>query len=331
MSERRAWSFLTIEGDREYQGNEGYEDDPHTTYRYDNFVANHLQVSPGDVAIIRSTSAVIGIAEIAKIIQGEGTKERLRCPTCSDTNLSHRRTLKPAWRCKKNGHVFDVPRKETIPTATYEAQYGASFQECDPILTIEKLANAVIRPSDQMSIKEIDLAGVEPFLGKAGEEIVARFVSNLKPLEIDETEGSDTSGSIIEQHRKVLREISVRRGQKKFRDKLIKRYGGTCQVSGCSFVELVEAAHIVPYSECKDNSVQNGLLLRSDIHTLFDLGYLGIDPETLTIKVSPSIRDSNYRQFEGVTLQTNGSSGPAEEYLTKRLGMYAQKLQVQLV
>ncbi len=136
MSQRRAWSFLTIDGEREYRGNNGYNDDPHTTYRYDNFVANHRQVSVRDVAVIRSNNSVIGIAEISEIIEASGTKQRFRCPDCGDTNLSHRKILSPTWRCKSNGHEFDNPVAETIPTMTYEARYGSTFRYPSPELTL---------------------------------------------------------------------------------------------------------------------------------------------------------------------------------------------------
>jgi hypothetical protein len=64
MTARRAWSFLTIEGVRQYGGNAGYNDDPASAYRYDSSVPSHLQVRPGDIVIIRSRSATIGLAEI---------------------------------------------------------------------------------------------------------------------------------------------------------------------------------------------------------------------------------------------------------------------------
>lgn len=228
MSQRRAWSFLTIEGDREYQGNEGYDDDPHTTYRYDNFVANHLEVSPGDVVVIRSPQEVIGIAEIAEIIEAQGTKDRSRCPVCSDTNISHRRTMSPAWRCKSNGHEFDTPVRETIPITTYEARYGSTFRKGGPELTLELLAEAVIRPSDQMSIKEIDLTIIEPSLGEDADELLERYASKLEPPEIDERGAEDVTESFIERRERVLRQISLRRGQRKFREKLLKRYDAVC-------------------------------------------------------------------------------------------------------
>jgi HNH endonuclease len=53
----------------------------------------------------------------------------------------------------------------------------------------------------------------------------------------------------------------------------------------------LEAAHIQRYSRGGDHSLSHGLLLRSDLHKLFDLGYLTIEPSTLTIKVSRKIRE----------------------------------------
>lgn len=53
----------------------------------------------------------------------------------------------------------------------------------------------------------------------------------------------------------------------------------------------LEAAHIHRYSRGGDHTLSNGLLLRSDPHKLFDLGYLTIDPSTLKIRVSGKIRE----------------------------------------
>lgn len=76
----------------------------------------------------------------------------------------------------------------------------------------------------------------------------------------------------------VLTAIKTRRGQRKFREKLLNFYNKSCIVTGCKVQDLLEAAHIIPHSENSNYSESNGLLLRSDIHTLYDLGYLAIDP-----------------------------------------------------
>jgi putative restriction endonuclease len=253
------------------------------------------------------------------------TKQRFRCPIRSDANLSQRKNLQPQWRCKSNGHEFETPTSETISITTYEARYGSTFRKCDPALTPAVLAAAVIRPNDQMSIKEIDLAQIEASLGPSAKSIVDRFVAGLEPPAFETAEADEVEGSAIERQRKVLRQIAVRRGQKKFQDKLIKRYGGSCQVTGCDFIELLEAAHIDPYADIGDNGVGNELLLRSDIHTLFDLGYVRIDAESLTVLVHPSLSDSGYGTLSGRGLQINGTSGAATNSLKKRQDLFVTK------
>ena len=57
-------------------------------------------------------------------------------------------------------------------------------------------------------------------------------------------------------------------------------------MTGCTVFAVLEAAHIKPYQGENDNHPQNGLLLRADIHTLFDLNLLGIQPERLQVEIS---------------------------------------------
>lgn len=77
----------------------------------------------------------------------------------------------------------------------------------------------------------------------------------------------------------AYRAISVRRGQKKFRKRLLAAYSGRCAVTACTVLEILEAAHIAPYKGSHTHRVDNGLPLRADIHTLFDLGLLWINSE----------------------------------------------------
>ena len=102
---------------------------------------------------------------------------------------------------------------------------------------------------------------------------------------------------------KVLKSIRERRGQAKFRRQLIDAYGGACAVTGCVDVNVLEAAHILPYRGEKTHHVQNGLLLRADIHTLLDLGLVAIEPNTLTVRVSPALASPDYRRLDGLPLR----------------------------
>ena len=74
-------------------------------------------------------------------------------------------------------------------------------------------------------------------------------------------------------------------------------------MSGCSVLDVLEAAHIYPYRGPDTNKVDNGLLLRADLHTLFDCGLLAIEPTTLSILVAPTLRGSEYERLHGRALR----------------------------
>lgn len=81
----------------------------------------------------------------------------------------------------------------------------------------------------------------------------------------------------------ILKEIKTRRGQPEFRQALLEAYGGRCCFSGCTATEVLEAAHIIAHAEITDYSINNGLLLRADLHTLFDLHLIGVDGDRIRI------------------------------------------------
>ncbi len=98
-----------------------------------------------------------------------------------------------------------------------------------------------------------------------------------------------------------LQSIKTRRGQPDFRGRLLEAYGNQCQITKCRVIPLLEAAHITAHAEQTDYRLCNGLLLRADIHTLFDLNLLGIDA-MYRIHVYPSLRESEYWCFNGRSL-----------------------------
>jgi hypothetical protein len=102
--------------------------------------------------------------------------------------------------------------------------------------------------------------------------------------------------------RRAQRQITQRRGQADFRAALIRAYGGRCAVTRCDAVEALEAAHIQPYRGPASNVVSNGLPLRSDIHTLYDLDLIAIDPDTHEVALSPHLYGTQYASLAGVRL-----------------------------
>jgi hypothetical protein len=115
-----------------------------------------------------------------------------------------------------------------------------------------------------------------------------------------ETEISDDlSNSEVDE--KVLQSIKTRRGQPAFRKALLDAFHGTCCITGCKVEALLEAAHIISHSTETNYSFFNGLLLRTDIHTLFDLGLLRIT-ESGVVKIDSSLKNSEYFQYDGVKI-----------------------------
>ncbi len=92
--------------------------------------------------------------------------------------------------------------------------------------------------------------------------------------------------------------IKGRLGQGAFRVLVTDAYHRRCAVTGERTLPVLEAAHIKPYAKSGPNLVRNGLLLRSDLHKLFDIGYLTVTPE-LRIEVSKRIKEEyeNGREY----------------------------------
>jgi hypothetical protein len=108
--------------------------------------------------------------------------------------------------------------------------------------------------------------------------------------------------SIEDGRERTLRLVAQRQGQGAFRDALLKAYDARCAMSGCHVISVLEAAHVHPYRGASTNHVTNGLLLRADLHTLFDLGLIAVDPE-FQIMVSPDLEGSIYSKLEGRRLK----------------------------
>lgn len=128
--------------------------------------------------------------------------------------------------------------------------------------------------------------------------------------------------SAADERERAKRAICIRRGQPAFRAALLAAYGGRCAVTGCDVEAVLEAAHISPYSGPSSDHVCNGLLLRADIHTLFDSGLLAFDPETRRVVLADRLRRSDYAHLASQALRepSNPAHRPSPLCLAQRLG-----------
>lgn len=139
--------------------------------------------------------------------------------------------------------------------------------------------------------------------------------------------------NIEDARRRILASIVQRQGQSKFRRKLITAYGGRCPITGCDVEQALEAAHIIPYRGTRTNHLTNGLLLRADIHTLFDLHLLSIQPETYEIIVASDLSTSCYQELAGrrLSLPIDKTACPSKGALGQHYDNFLQKQKAESV
>ncbi|MCX5787375.1 MAG: HNH endonuclease [Elusimicrobia bacterium] len=95
--------------------------------------------------------------------------------------------------------------------------------------------------------------------------------------------------------------VRPRLGQGSFRFAVTDAYKSACAVTMEHSLPVLDAAHIRPYADGGAHKISNGLLLRSDIHRLFDKGYVTVAPD-MHFQVSRRLRDdySNGRSYYGL-------------------------------
>ena len=93
---------------------------------------------------------------------------------------------------------------------------------------------------------------------------------------------------------RTYQNIVLRRGQSAFRKELLEAYHGRRAFTGYNSEFALKACHIIPYRRPDTNHVSKGLLLLSDIHTLFDLGKLAVDKSEMTVTLVGGIARSSY-------------------------------------
>jgi putative restriction endonuclease len=112
-----------------------------------------------------------------------------------------------------------------------------------------------------------------------------------------------------------------RLGQGAFRILVTDAYERRCAVTNERTLPALDAAHIMPYSEHGEHVISNGILLRRDLHALFDKGYVTVSP-SMVLEVSRKIREEfengrDYYRLSGTTIRlpANPINRPLPKYL----------------
>jgi Leucine-rich repeat (LRR) protein len=142
-----------------------------------------------------------------------------------------------------------------------------------------------------------------------------------------ESEGYFDVKTLKDARRRTTASIVQRQGQAEFRRKLLTAYGGRCPITDCDVESAIEAAHIIPYQGTQTNHPTNGLPLRADIHTLFDLHLLSIRPDTNEVVIAPELVGTCYQDLANrkLTLPQDRKTAPNQNALSKHHETFLSK------
>lgn len=285
-----AWLVLAVGDGRKHGGNDGYDDLPSEHYSWDSAVPHHAKLAVGDVIALWDKTSLLGISVIEAIDTGQAVKEVFFCPSCSKSDFQPRKTKRPKYVCLKCDAQFEdqdrVPGTKAV--TTYRSRHGAYWVDMPGVLSGAQLRPLCDKPKTQHSLRSMRWE-------KLRDAITAT--------------GATTTIAIAEQAQHVLAgghrqtTVRVRIGQATFRRTLLETHGEHCAFTGPTPAAALEAAHLYSYANSGQHHSDGGLLLRRDIHRLFDLGLIAVDPERSVLDVSPSLLGyAPYGQLHGQPL-----------------------------
>lgn len=149
---------------------------------------------------------------------------------------------------------------------------------------------------------------------------ISSNINNEDLIKLQE-EGFFNFDNIEDAKKKINQYVSIRQGQPRFRKELLENYKQRCCMSGCDVQDTLEACHIYPYMGLETNHVQNGIILRADLHTLYDKGLLSID-ENYKIRLSEVLKISQFYKFlddKSIMLPTLEKNWPSVEAIRFKL------------
>jgi len=247
-------------------------------YEYDSHVINHARVAVGDVLVVRDRYLVLGFGVVERIDRRLGVKQMRRCPVCRTADLSLRKRIQPKYRCNDGGHEFEVPLEVPTEVTIYGAAYGDRWYPLSSPIPVRALDDVYLGRDQQNAIRRLDEVRARSLLDSQTD------VEGYLQLALLAHPASIPGGYVLALSR-------ARVGQQQFRDALFDRYGPACAVTGPQPRELLDAAHLTPFASRPEHLAQAGLLLRADVHRMFDRLLLSFDPKDWTAHVAPQLVD----------------------------------------
>lgn len=146
-----------------------------------------------------------------------------------------------------------------------------------------KIANEVHKVSDVVKREAFAMRVVQS-RSKFRQPTKAEVSRNLPaPKPQPKPQTTVTAAPVERKGSTVQRTVEVRTGQSDFRNRVSMNFGGSCAITGHNVTQCLQAAHISPFADDKNNNTSNGILMSADLHLLFDNHLMSINPDTLTV------------------------------------------------
>ncbi|MFJ5109348.1 HNH endonuclease [Streptomyces sp. NPDC088551] len=276
---------------------EGYDDEPSTHYSWDDTVANSGALKAGDVIALWDSKTLLGLSVIEAIDVGKGEKNTPYCPYCRKADVAPRKTMTPVYKCwnKPCGKEFDQPGWTHKKVTTYRSRHEAGWTDARGTLTAPELRALCVHPNSQLSLRELRADDFHHALTHGGTPFPLRVIDNTQEM-------------IAGGHSKRM--VRARKGQATFRKAQLDIFGEMCAFSGPVPAQALEAAHLYSYAANSKHHKFGGLLLRRDLHRLFDLGLIAVNPTSQKLDVSSDLTAfPQYTQWHGqpITVQLTAS------------------------
>lgn len=282
-----AWLLMTVGDNRQHGGNAGYDDQPDVYYTWDSTVPNHASIRPGDPVAIWDKQRLLGVSVIEEIKTETKEKVLFKCPHCGKAGIKKRTRKTPRFKCYKCGGVFETPEIRTTQIVEYRSRHDAAWTSLEGLLQGSELRQLCASPKSQLSMRPLRWSAFSAAVSAEGADRAIDRVSQRAP-DISFPQGHGFAA------------VRVRRGQGKFREHLLSTLGEECAFTGMAPARVLEAGHLYSYAQLGEHHEHGGLMLRRDVHRLFDDGWLAVDPTSLRIDVAESLGAfKQYRLLNG--------------------------------
>lgn len=273
---------MTVGENRQHGGNTGYDDQVDVYYTWDSTVPNHATIRAGDRVALWDKERLLGASVVEEITRVTKDKQLLKCPACRMAGIKARKNKAPLYKCYKCGTEFDVPQSQHVTVTEYRSRHDAAWTSLDSLISGSDLRALCVSPRSQLSMRPLRWEDFRSALVATG------ALTGLERVDRRTPDFFFPQGH----HLEIVR---VRRGQRQFREHLLASQGESCAFTGETPARVLEAGHLYSYAQLGVHHEHGGLLLRRDVHRLFDDGWLAVDPSTLRVDVADPLE--GYPQY----------------------------------